>query len=485
MTYSARKGTLIFFFLILPIFVIPQQKKIDSLLLLIKNHQKQDTIMLSALNELAYSYYAINPQKGIDTATKAIVLAKSISNTTKELATAYAYKGHNLSARGQDSLALLMYDTAIEIHKKRNDRKAIARLIYNKGLVYFNQSDYQRANDCNIEAYKVFEKEKDNFLMAKMLNSIGINYMYRSDYPKALESYLKASLIYENLKLTDDLQYVSIISNTGLLYARLNQLDLSLEYQQKALANFRRLDYQEGVANSLTNIGRIHNDLGDSEKAIDFYGQAFEIMKKNGNERGMASALTNIGIAYISLENHKKALPYFLRTKSIYEKLKNSNNLAIVYKNLGDCYLNLPAKDQNYKAEKSYRKSLKFAEKAGSLNLQFDALENIAIVNTKTGNFEQAYAHKVRAVVLRDSFNSVEKKEEIARLQVKHQYDKEKAILKVDYQQKQSLANAELQRERLVKNYIYAGIGVLVLATGIGYVLYKRKRDALEQKKRG
>ncbi|HBK71503.1 MAG TPA: hypothetical protein DDZ39_07615 [Flavobacteriaceae bacterium] len=479
---SIKKIIFFILYLLFTALGFSQQQKINSLKLFLENHLELDTIRLNALNNLSYNYYAINPDKGIETATEAIELAKKLSQSSK-LATSYAYKGHNYSANGQDSLALTMYDKAITIHNKINNQKAIARLIYNKGLVYFNQSDYRQANDNNSKAYKVFEKEKDSLLMAKMLNSIGINNMYLSDYPEALSNYLKATKIYESLNLTNDLQYASIISNTGLLYARLEQLELALEYQQKALSHFKRIDYQEGVANALTNIGRVYNDLDDSKKAITFYEQAYKIMKENENKRGMASALTNIGIAYITLLDYKKALPYFKRTKKVYEELKNSNNLAIVHKNLGLCYENIPSINSLNKAENNYELALEYAKKAKSLNLQFDALESIAQINSKIGNYKKAYKTKTLSVVLKDSFNSVEKKEEIARLEVKHIYDKEKTTLKADFEKKQAIANTKIKQQRFIKNTAIAGGGILIVSAFIGYILYKRKRDALEEKK--
>jgi hypothetical protein len=69
-----------------------QQKAIDSLSQLLKNYSAADTVMLDLLNELSYAYYGVEPEKGLQAADKAIVLAKNINNKTK-LARAYNYKG--------------------------------------------------------------------------------------------------------------------------------------------------------------------------------------------------------------------------------------------------------------------------------------------------------------------------------------------------------------------------------------------------------
>ncbi len=477
---NLMKFNLLFFLLISFLFKgLAQQKKIDSLKLVLERYTAQDTVRLGALNELSYSYYTIDPAEGVKIAQEAISLAINIDRSL-ELATSYAYKGHNHSAQGQDSLALEMYDAAIKICKENHDKKGLARLIYNKGLVYFNQSDYKRANDNNIEAYEVFKVEKDSFLMAKMLNSIGINYMYLTQYPEALSSYLEAKRIYEDLEKTSDIQYASIHANIGLLYARLENPELAMKSQTAALELFQKLDFQEGVANSLTNIGRLHTDLGEPEIALKKYHEAYTIMKANTNERGVASALTNMGIAYIEQKEYEKAISYFKRTKKIYERLKNANNLAIVHDNLGDCYRNL---SRFSLAEENYHTSLNYAREAGSLNLQFKAHDNLALVQNEGGNYKDAYKNKTDALVLRDSFNSIEKKEEIARLEAKNEYEKEKSVLEADFEKKEAISKAAVAHQKSLNRFITIGAISALLFSFLGFFLFKKRRDALAEKK--
>ncbi|MDO6810195.1 tetratricopeptide repeat protein [Zobellia galactanivorans] len=468
--------------LLLSLFgVHAQRPKIDSLSLLLKGHLKQDTLRLNILNELAYTYYSVDPAAGIARSTEAIELGHKLQNHPG-IATAYAYQGHNYSALGQDSLALASYDKAMEVRRRMGDLQGLARLIYNKGLVYFNESDYARANDNNRRAYEVFEKAKDSFLMAKMLNSIGINHMYLSQYPEALKSYLDAKRIYEDLGLTEDRQYASILSNIGLLYARLEKFGLAEEFQKKALLFFEKNDFQEGVANALTNLGRVYNDTGNSEKAIESYKQAHDIMEKNKNERGVASALTNMGIAYSEIGQYAEAVPYFEKTQKIYEKLKNTNNLAIVHRYLGDCYA-LGAHKNLKRAEENYQASFQYAKGAGSVNLQFNALEQLASLQSEMGNYKGAYKNKTEAVVLRDSFASVEKKEEIALLEAEYEYEKEKSALQTAHEKKQAVSKMEMERQELMIGGLTIGASLIVVFLVVAFQLYKKREKVLSEKK--
>lgn len=476
-----RKTSLVIFLLLSVYTVEAQRSKIDSLTLLLRKTKNQDSVRLKTLNELAYTYYSVDPKSGVDTSQEAIDLGLQLQND-EGTATAYAYRGHNYSALGMDSLALESYDLAMKIREENNDLKGVARLIYNKGLVYFNESDYARANDNNRKAYEVFEQAKDSFLMAKMLNSIGINYMYLSKYPEAIKSYLDAKRIYEDLGLTENRQYASILSNIGLLYARLEKFKESEKYQKQALLFFEKSDFQEGVANALTNLGRVYNDTGNSEKAIESYRKAYDIMESNTNERGMASALTNMGIAYTEMGKYAKAVPYFKQTQKIYEKLKNTNNLAIVHRSLGDCYF-LGADKKMALAEENYKTSYRYAKEAGSINLQFNALEQLASLQSATGNYKQAFKNKSDAVVLRDSFASVEKKEEIALLEADYEYEKEKSALLATHEKEQAVSNAEMERQKLMITGLSLGALLIVVFSIIAFQLYKKRERVLSEKK--
>ena len=463
-----------------------QQRQIDSIRQVLNLHSQEDSIRLSLLNELAYLHYSIDPEAGLKIGDSALKLAALLKDSIG-LATAYSYKGHNYSALGVDSMALAMYDIALNLKRLKKDRVGEARLIYNKGLVFFNQSDYRRANDCNKRAYEVFKVEKDSFLMAKMLNSMGINHMYLSQYTQSLDSYLDAKNIYEDLRLTDDLEYVNINSNIGLLYAHLEKFELSEEFQNYALAGYKKQGFKVGEANALTNLGRLKTENGKENEAITLYESAFEIMEEIHDRRGQASALTNIGIAHVSLKSYQEAIPFFKRTQKIYENLNNHNNLAIVHQNLGNCYLNLAntslKKSNLEQAEKHYNTSLEYAQEVHNLSLQYNAFAGLSDVQKANGNFEDALESKSMAVVLRDSFNSTEKKEEIARLEAKYIYEGEKALLEADFEKIQALSEAEVKQQRLVNKLILFGALIFLLTALVAFILYKKRSDAVAEKK--
>lgn len=92
-----------------------QQKALNSLLPELEAHPKKDTIRLNLLNELAYAYSSINPEKGLVMADSTIFPGREI-NDKKKLASAYSNKGVNYWALGNDSLAARFFKEALGVH---------------------------------------------------------------------------------------------------------------------------------------------------------------------------------------------------------------------------------------------------------------------------------------------------------------------------------------------------------------------------------
>src|SRR5215213_617067 len=117
--------------LVISIACYSQQKQLDSLLHLLKNHPTQDIARINLLNEIAFSYCEINPVKGLEIAGDIRTLALKLNNKAG-VAKAYQTIGLNNSRLGNDSLASSSYQKAIEIFDEINDAKAKATVQYNQ-----------------------------------------------------------------------------------------------------------------------------------------------------------------------------------------------------------------------------------------------------------------------------------------------------------------------------------------------------------------
>ncbi|MCG2459603.1 tetratricopeptide repeat protein [Flavobacteriaceae bacterium F89] len=480
-----RKIIILCILVLFPFVVPSQQKRLDSLNVLLQRHTAKDTARLNLLTEIAYEYQFEDPNKGLQIADTAIALAKLLGHDRK-MASAFSRKANNYNALGKDTLALQMYKKAIGIHRTMGNLDDEARTIFNMGLVYFGWANYSKSIDNYKKAYSIFEKEKDSFLMAYMLNSIGVNQMYLSNYPAALRSYLTAARMYESMGSENTRIYADIQSNIGILYKDMGKWDESLSYYDKALEHYKKNGNSTSVAATLSNMGIVYDDTDQHKKALDLYNEAYKINSSVGYKRGMASDLSNIGVAYTSLLQYKEALEYLDRSKMMYEELGDLNALGVVHHYLGVSYLNLvddrtPVSNRFKSAEEHFKKSLEYSQQVNSLEHQAETWENVAKMYLKAGNYKKAFEAKNQYLVLKDSIGSQSKREEITRLELQYQFDKREAGLVAQHEKEQAVAQAEIDQQKLIRNIsIYGGGGLLMIILG-GLMLYKRKRDAVSR----
>ncbi len=485
-----RKITFLISFVFIVYKDFAQQKIVDSLQHELKVHIKKDSIRINILNDLAFYYKQTNPEKGLESASEAVSLSTFLKDE-RGLATAYNYQGLDNVAMGNDTVALQLYSRSFNIRKKLNDEKGIASVLHNIGMSYFNLSDYLRSLEYHQQAFDLFKKIDSKKGMAASLNSMGTVFLYLSDYPKALDKYLEALHIYE--QSADEQNIAVAYSNIGLVYNHLSDFKKSLDYQFKALNIFRKSGNQYDAQNTLTNIGNVYDDTGDEEKALSFYQQAMSINEAMGNNRGIASNLINTGIVYNGIADYANGLKYLEKALALYRQLNDKYGMSIALSYISDAFDKAPDHvliQYGIKPAQRYDKALAFQEKGlqlahetKNLSTESDGWRNMSDIYATRKDFAKALDAYKKHVTLQDSIFNSAKKSEITRMAMQYNFNKKEAALKASTDKKQSLAAAEIKRQRIVKNAITLGGATLFFAGILIFIFYKRKRDAEERRK--
>jgi tetratricopeptide (TPR) repeat protein/anti-sigma regulatory factor (Ser/Thr protein kinase) len=467
-----------------------QQTVIDSLQNKIKTHPEPDTIKLDALIDLAFYYKDTEPSKGIEFANEAILLSEKLRDK-KRLATAYNYAGVNYTAQGNDTVALLFFNKSLGIRQQLNDKKGIASTIHNMGMSYFNLSDYSKALEYQEQAFEILKSIDNKTGMAITLNSIGVVYLYLSDYRKALNNYLNALHTYE--QSGDEKNMAIEFINIGLVYNHLGDYNKSLEYQLRALDISKKSGDLYNVQNELGNIGETYDDLGNKTRALSFFREAIAINEKIDNNRGIASNLINTGILYNGIGNYDSAFFYLKKALKLYRLLNDKYGMSNALSYISNSYLKAPdevinrqgirLQERYEKAIELQQRSLQMASEIGNLSTEGDGWSNLSDIYIHKKDFAKALnAFKIH-IAIRDSISGNEKKSEINRIVMQYDFDKKEAATKAAADKLQTLASAEIKRQRIVKNTVAFGAAILLAASVFIFIFYKRKRDAEEQQK--
>lgn len=231
---------------------------------------------------LAKNYYYLNYED-----SSIYFLTKSLSSSSIDLKTkadSYLLLSSNYSNSGHTEKVILNIKKSIEIRKKYNDQRGIAKCYNNLGDVYF----------------------------------------VSKNPTKALQYFLKANAI---LKSKRDLNLQINLSNIGAAYIDLNQLNLALPYIIQANNLAKELNDELGQSICVNNLATIYRDLGETEKALFYYLEALELAKKMDSKGELKTIFYNLSVLYEKQKNFTKALHFhkeYTRTKDeIFNTEKN------------------------------------------------------------------------------------------------------------------------------------------------------------------
>jgi len=368
-----------------------QQRELDSLVLLLQEHPKQDERYLKILNALSLLQANIKPEDGIAGADKAIALSEKLNNQ-KELAAAYNNKGFILVRKssydeakklfqksltintaiknldgiadndcnlgeierrqGENEKAKMLFEKTLELYSQTQNKNGIADANYFLGLTN-RFTDDKKAAFLNDKAIKLYTETKNESGLAYAWNALGSYYYRISDYKNALEWLNKAKQLNE---LNGNLYGLSLdYGNLSTSYFALADYSKQLDCLLKALRIHKKLGSPFLEAYCYTQIGSCYLLLNQYDKAIEYSEKAIQICERLGMKGSMLVQSNNqIGSAYLKLNNPEKAFLYF--NKAFAAAAENSkSDLSECYSKLGNAYFTI---NKNFEAIINFQKAI-------------------------------------------------------------------------------------------------------------------------------
>lgn len=233
--------------------------------------------------------------------------------------------------------AMSYFLKSLTVEETRNDRRRMADLYDELGIVYYYLEVFDKSLDYIQKALDLYRAFNDTSGIAKALSHLGILHSSREfcekrskaeklvDFQTAL-NYHAESIRYSSLA-GDERRIAKENQNIAAVYNKLEKPEVALGYIQKSLDYYRSTNDAEGILGALFTLGRTYYRLKEYSKAIDAYQES----EKMSLERKLTG-----GIQYIY---EAMAMPYY--------DLKD-------YKNAYDCYIKyMTIRDSVYNAEKS------------------------------------------------------------------------------------------------------------------------------------
>ena len=425
-----------------------------------------DTTKLRLLNELSLDYSTVDPHRGINFGTEALILSKKLGDIAEvfwsytniarcysslnsaDSVILYARRAYSLLGQLNDKnieflvlnlygnafldipnndSAQYYYNLALDIAQELNDKSKMAAVYNNYGLIYSDQGRWQESYEHYIKALNNFEATNDLNNQAITLNNIGIVNQNLGDDNNAIEYLLRAAEINQNIG--DNYNLSMNLSNIGVSYKMLKIYDKALEYYNKSSEIAEQYGFAYDLARNALNMGNVYVETGDTVRAIASFEKSLKISREQGFAIGIL--FNNIGIAEILIEQNSldEARELLQEVLTIIEETK------------------LFAFKENYYDLMSY-----LAEKRGD--------------NTRALMFYKKYES------FKDSLLKVQNKSEIKDIQEK--YETEKMTLENEQLHELNNANAQVIQDQRIMGAIV--IISMILAMIYAMIIFRSKR---------
>lgn len=363
--------------------------------------------------------------------------------------------------------SLALAATAKELAEKINFPKGLAYALKNMGLVNLDQGKYLDALEFYKQSLAIFESIHFDPGIANLLGNIGVIYFNQGDNVKALECYLRSLNLAE--KTGDKLRILSTVNNIGVIYgSKKETYDKALHYYLIALPICEALRNNEALGSICVNIGTIYFEWNEDAKALSYFKRA---LVAYGNSESSPNAYNAIGKLYVkqgrydlALESHRKAL-------AVAERLDGKLNAVQSLMGLANVYV----QQSNYHAALGfYKKAEKLAVELNINNILNDLYRDMAIAYSRVAAFDQAFKYQTLYTDVRSSIYNAETDKKLTTLQFDFDLQKKQGEINLLTKDK-SLREAELKRQKLVKNAFLAGLVLLFMIAFIIYRNYKAK----------
>lgn len=370
--------------------------------------------------------------------------------------------------------------SAVTLSEKINFKKGRAESLKRVGICYYLQGKYLETLDYWEQSLKAFKEINDLDGQSNILNNIGSIYYDQLDFEKALEYYLKSLRIAEQTH--DKKRMASVIGNIGNVYGnkeKRNTWDQAIEYYKTGLLQCQLIDSTDKDRNTLigsmdVGLGEVYMNKGDYKMALKYFKESLVVVAES---EMLPYSLNDIGKLYTLMNMPDTAIAYhqkaYDQALTMDLKLDEAQSLLGIAK----------AREKQGRVKEaldSYQKAEKISAEIGFQDELKYAYEGLAFSYSRLADYKKAFEYQSKLTVLKDSLYNIATDKKVASLQF--DFDISKKQGEIDLLTKdQALKDADLKRQKLIKNATIGGLAIVLLFL---IVVFRQKKKITEEKKR-
>ncbi|MBL0328573.1 MAG: tetratricopeptide repeat protein [Bacteroidetes bacterium] len=293
------------------------EKHIDSLLIVLKNCDKEDTLKLNTLMNLSSAYESVDRSKSFEYIKASLALAKKL-DFKKRIGICYNYFGDLYWFSGDYTNASNSYFEALKIFEELNDPYRISECYRNIGWIYQGQNNWPLTLKYYNAALEINLKNDFKRKLISSYDDLGILYKLMGKYPEAIEYCHKAIDVAKELKA--DRGIAAGYGNLGSTYFQMKEYALAIENYSIAHKIHLQINDNYNTVEDFNGLSECYLQLGQPGRAVEYSLQGLALAKKHGYKNSVSNAYNKLAQAYERQKNYQQAFEYL----QLYTDLKDS-----------------------------------------------------------------------------------------------------------------------------------------------------------------
>jgi two-component system, NarL family, sensor histidine kinase UhpB len=365
--------------------------------------------------------------------------------------------------------------SSLKIAEEAGDKRTIGMVYNNLGSIASQQNNNTEALKYYQLSLKIKEEISDKVGMALSYNNIGAIYLEEGNYSEALKNLLQAFRVFEIIGNKQQLILPAL--NIGSSYHQLGNLPEALNYYTIGLKLSEELDNTNTLANSHIGMAKVLQDMDNYNEAKKHYTEALSSLSYIREKAAIMNVYQELSILNCSSGDYHQALEDY-KTYSVYkDSLLNETNSKL-----------LAEMKTKYETEKKDVEinTLKNDQKLSMLELKMrdeslrriktekEMIEIQNLLNAKQINLMANEQELQRSALEQKEANFLMQKAETEKQQ------KEVQLLSKESE----LQKLELKKQRLTKNYLMGGLGLMTLLSFLAYNNYLTRQQLKLQRLR-
>lgn len=391
------------------------QSKVDSLNSVFSS-STIDSIKIKTLHQLFWEYQRTSAQKAEGTIHQAIALAKNSENHIL-LIKGYNLYGDFLRIQSREDSAIVVIRTGIEVSDRFGLKEKKAQGLISLGHCYWQKGDFEMALKAYENSIRAFN---DLGIMARAYIGMGAIHSQKGEYTKAMEYYTMASKNF--LQLADAANYAIAIGNIGYVQRSLENHRSAIQYFKISDSINSALNNISGQAFAAYNLSVAYKDLGVLDSALSYNKKGLELYSQLGYKKRISYCYFTRGeiqrkkkMIVEALESYQKSLNISTSVDDSVQIGYSSMAVSDMHELLGD-----PGKSIAYLND-----AATVADKMKLDILAMDVHRRLAKHLSSKGEMTGAFAHLERALLLKDSLYTREKRELASEIEAKYQNEQQ------------------------------------------------------------